>query len=495
MSTLQTTAADPRIAAIPASGGDEDAGEIRRARELFERQRANRWAVAATTAEERIAKLERLRTAIGAMRGELAAAMKADFGKHPAEVEITEIHPALDEVNHAIRNLKKWMRPRAVSTPLLLTGTRSELRYEPRGVVLILAPWNYPFGLMAAPLVAAVAAGNCAVLRPSEKVPHTSAVVRRLVERVFEADEVAVVGGGVTVANALLELPFDHFFFTGSTAVGRKVMAAAAKHLASVTLELGGKSPVFIDETADAADAARRLMWGKFVNAGQTCIAPDYVLIHERQERAFLDAARATIAEFYGATEEERRASTDFCRIVDAGAHRRISEMLEASVAAGARVEIGGVVDAEERYIAPTVLSNVTRYSPAMEEEIFGPILPVLTYKSLDDAMDIVRKGGKPLAMYLFCGSAANRERILAGTTAGATVVDNVLLHYANPHLPFGGVGESGQGSYHGEYGFRAFSHERAVMRQRGRPLAEMFYPPYARRMREIASSLARRLE
>jgi aldehyde dehydrogenase (NAD+) len=492
MSTVES-----RAVAVPAMGtaDAQEQAEIRRARELFERQRANRWTVAASTAAERIAKLERLRGAVVSMRGELAEAMRADFGKHPAEVEITEIHPALDELGHGIRNLKRWMRPRRVSTPVLLTGTSSELRYEPRGVALILAPWNYPFGLMAAPLVAAVAAGNCAILRPSEKVPNTARVVRRLVERVFEADEVAVVGGGVPVADALLELPFDHFFFTGSTAVGRKVMAAAAKHLASVTLELGGKSPAVVDETADVAAAARRLAWGKFVNAGQTCIAPDYVLVHERRERELLDALRATVEEFYGATEEDRRANADFCRIVDPAAHRRLSGMLTASVDAGARVEVGGVSDAGERYIAPTVLSNVTRYSPAMEEEIFGPILPVLTYRTLDEAIDVIRKGGKPLAMYLFCGSAGNRERVLAGTTAGATVIDNVLLHYANPHLPFGGVGESGQGSYHGEHGFRAFSHERSVLRQRGRPLAEMFYPPYARRLREFASAFARRLE
>ncbi|MDB4951047.1 MAG: aldehyde dehydrogenase family protein [Gemmatimonadetes bacterium] len=473
----------------------EDAAAIRRAGEVFALQRANRWNVAQTTAAQRIAKLKRLKAAIVARRGELAEAMRADFGKHPAEVEVTEIHPALDEVNHAIRHLKRWMKPLRAPTPVLLTGTFSELRSEPKGVVLILAPWNYPFGLMAAPLVAAVAAGNCAVLRPSEKVPHTSAVVARLVADVFDPAEVAVVGGGIPVADALLELPFDHVFFTGSTAVGRKVMAAAARHLASVTLELGGKSPVIVDEEADVAAAARRVAWGKFVNAGQTCIAPDYVLVHHSRERAFLDALKATIAAFYGATEEERRRTPDFCRIVDAGAHRRLSALLEASLAAGAVVETGGASDAAERYISPTVLSGVAEDSPAMRDEIFGPILPVLAYRRLDDVIETVRRGGKPLAMYLFCGRAENRERVLRGTTAGATVVDNVLLHYANPHLPFGGVGESGLGSYHGEFGFRAFSHQRAVMRQRGRPLVEMFYPPYARRMRELAAAMVRRME
>jgi aldehyde dehydrogenase (NAD+) len=481
-----------------ARPADEDAaeqGEIRRARALFERQRANRWNVAATTAGQRRARLKRLRDEIVARRGELADAMRADFGKHPTEVDITEIHPALDEVNHAIRHLKRWMRPRRVRTPALLAGTRSELRCEPKGVVLILAPWNYPFGLMVAPLVAAVAAGNCAILRPSEKVPHTAAAVARLVEAVFPPEEVAVVVGGIPVADALLELPFHHVFFTGSTRVGRRVMAAAAKHLASVTLELGGKSPVVVDEQADVAAAARRVTWGKFVNAGQTCIAPDYVLVHRSREREFIEAAKATLAGFFGPTEEDRRRTPDFCRIVDLAAHRRLSDLLQAAVNAGAKVETGGETDAADRYVAPTILSGVTEENPVMEEEIFGPILPVLPFGDLGEAIEVVRRGGKPLAMYVFCGSAANRERVIAQTTAGATVVGNTLLHYANPNLPFGGVGESGQGSYHGEFGFRAFSHERAVLRQRGRPLAEMFYPPYGRRLVRLATSFARRLE
>jgi aldehyde dehydrogenase (NAD+) len=484
-------------AQVGEAAGREDVDEaaIRRARELFQVQRENRWNVAASTGHERRTKLKRLRDEIVARRGELAEAMRADFGKHPTEVDITEIHPALDEVNHAIRHVKRWMRPRRVRTPVLLAGTRGEIRHEPRGVVLILAPWNYPFGLLVAPLVAAVAAGNCAILRPSEKVPHTAAALARLVEAVFPPEEVAVVAGGIPVADALLELPFDHVFFTGSTRVGRKVMAAAAKHLASVTLELGGKSPVVVDEQADVAAAARRVMWGKFVNAGQTCIAPDYVLVHRSREREFVSAAKATLAEFYGATEEDRRRTPDFCRIVDAAAHRRLTELLRAAVAAGAKVEAGGVTDAADRYVAPTILSGVTESNPVMDEEIFGPILPVLTFGGLDEAIDVIRRGGKPLAMYVFCGSAENRERVIAGTAAGATVVGNTLLHYANPNLPFGGVGESGQGSYHGEFGFRAFSHQRAVLRQRGRPLAEMFYPPYGRRLVRLATSFARRLE
>lgn len=489
---MTTTMTEPRAPTVDAAS---DEALIERTRLLFERQRAHRWTMAATTADERIARLRRLKDAIALRREELAEAIHVDFGKSPVETEITEIHPVLDEINHAIRSLKRWMKPRSVGTPLLLVGTRSEVRPEPRGVVLILAPWNYPAQLLLAPLVAAVAAGNCAVVRPSEKVPHTAAVLERIVAAAFDPSEVAAVSGGVAVAEALLELPFDHVFFTGSTRIGRRVMEAAARHLATVTLELGGKSPAVVDETADVDAAARAIVWGKFVNAGQTCVAPDYVLVHATRERELLDAMTGVVAEMYGATEEERKASPDFCRVVDDGAFARLSALLDESIRAGARVETGGVTDAAERYVAPTVLSGVGPYSPAMEEEIFGPILPVLRYEREDEVVDLVRRREKPLAMYLFTTRGRNADRLLARTTAGGTVVNGTLVHLVNPSLPFGGVGESGQGSYHGEFGFRAFSHERAVLRQGPRALVHLFHPPYRRVLRELAGAFVRKME
>jgi len=446
---------------------------------LFTAQQANRWRVARSGAAERRAKLARLADVIVARREEILAAAHADFRKPATEVELSEIDPVLEEIRHARRRVARWMRPRRVPTNLLLTGTASEVRFEPRGVALILAPFNYAFSLAVSPLVAAIAAGNCAVLKPSEKTPHTSALLARLLAEVFDAAEVAVVEGGAAEAEALLALPFDHVFFTGGIRVAKLVMAAAARHLASVTLELGGKSPAIVDETADLRASAERIVWGKFWNAGQTCVAPDYVLVHERRAAAFLGEVRRALSAFYGADDAARARTPDFCRIVDDEHFARLADVLARTVAAGAVVEAGGQTDAAQRYIAPTVLSGVTLAHPVMEEEIFGPILPVLTWTDADEALTRIRPLGKPLALYVFSKRPAFVEHVLAHTTAGATAVNATMLHYANPHLPFGGVGASGMGSYHGEYGFRAFSHERAVLRQRWPALVRFFFPPY----------------
>jgi aldehyde dehydrogenase (NAD+) len=473
---------------------DGDAEQIARARRVFELQRGARWRVAQSGAGERIARLKRLRTAILAHRQALYDGVWADFRKSAPEFEITEMQIVLGEIAHTIRHLRRWMRPRRVPTPPLLKGTAGRVRCEPRGQVLILAPWNYPFQLLFGPLVAAVAAGNVAIVRPSEKVPATAAAMARIVAEAFPEEEVALVGGGIETADALLELPFDHFFFTGSTAVGRKVMHAAAEHLASVTLELGGKSPAIVDRSADVAQAAERIVWGKMVNAGQTCVAPDYVLVHQADAPAFLAAARDTVARFYG-SGEAARMSGDLARIVDRRAFERLAYALRETIAGGARVEAGGDMDADERYIAPTVLSDVRPDAPVMREEIFGPILPVLTVRSTDEALAFVNARPKPLALYLFSRDARTTERVIRGSTAGGTIVNHVICHLANPDLPFGGVGESGQGSYHGLAGFRAFSHERAVLHAGRWSLAPLYYPPYGPRMRRIASLMSRWME
>ncbi len=471
------------------------AGVAAEAARLFAAQQANRWRVARTGARERAAKLERLAAAIAAQRGAIAAAAFADFRKPAAEVELTEIHPVLADIQVAVRDLEAWMRPQPVATPLLLTGTTSEVRSEPKGVVLILAPWNYAFSLVVAPLVAAVAAGNCAILKPSEKTPATSGFLKRFVAGLFGEDEVAVVEGGAEAAEALLALPFDHIFFTGGTRIGRSVMAAAARHPASVTLELGGKSPAIVDETADVRAAAQRVVWGKFLNAGQTCVAPDYALVHATRAAEFVAEAKRALDERYGPEGAPRAATGDFCRIVDAGHFQRLAEVLDRSVAAGARVETGGERDEGARYLAPTILSGVTFDMPVMEEEIFGPILPVLAYTDLDAALERMRALGTPLALYVFSRSAPAVEHILAGTRAGGTAVNATMLHYGNPYLPFGGVGASGQGSYHGIHGFRAFSHERAVLRQREPSLARFLFPPYRGLLHAVGRRFLRLLE
>lgn len=477
------------------ASASSDAEQIAHAARLFELQREARWRMAATSAAERIDRLRRLRASILRHRQALYDGVWADFRKPAPEFEITEMQLVLGEIAHTIRHLRRWMRPRRVPTPPLLAGTRSRVVHEPRGRVLILAPWNYPFQLLFSPLAAAVAAGNVCILRPSEKVPATAAAMARIVADAFPEDEVGMVLGGVETADALLQLPFDHIFFTGSTAVGRRVMHAAAEHLATVTLELGGKSPALVDRSADVAQAAERIVWGKFVNAGQTCVAPDYVLVHQADAPAFVQAATQSIARFYGAGDAGPRASRDFARIVDDRGFRRLADALERTVADGARVVTGGATDATERYIAPTVLADVRPDAPIMREEIFGPILPVIAVRSLDEALAFVRARPKPLALYLFARDGAVAKRVVRGTTAGGTIVNHVICHLANPDLPFGGVGESGQGSYHGHAGFRAFSHERAVLYAGRWSLAPLYYPPYGPRMRRVAALMSRWLE
>ena len=464
------------------------------ARRIFERQRAHRWPAADTSASERIATLRRLKKSLLEHREALHDAMYADFHKPAAEVELTEIQPTLHEINHTIRHLRRWMRPHRAKTPWLLTGTRSEIRYEPKGVVLILAPWNYPVLLLLTPLASAVAAGNCAIVRPSEKVPHTSRVLGEIVRGVFEEERVALLTGDIPFANALLDLPFDHVFFTGSTKVGRHVMVAAARHLAGVTLELGGKSPAIVDESANVQAAAERVMWGKCINAGQTCVAPDYVLVHESRAREFVERAKEALDRFYGPTPEERRDSPDFCRIVDDFGFERLVSLLDRTVAAGARIEIGGERRAADRYIAPTILTDVPPHAPLMREEIFGPILPVLTFRTLEEAAARIAGMGKPLALYVFSRRGSPVEEVLRRTSSGGSVVNNVVIHLINPHLPFGGVGESGLGSYHGIFGFRTFSHERSVLRQGRASMFHHFYPPYAPRMRRLVGLVSRAL-
>jgi aldehyde dehydrogenase (NAD+) len=459
--------------AAPASSPDASIEQ------LFRKQQANRAAVKRTTADERVAKLKRLRAAILEREAAIREAIFKDFRKSVTEVDLTEIFASLVEIKDAIHSLASWMKPQYVKTPMSLFGTRSWVHHEPKGVVLIIGPWNYPFQLVVAPLVAAVAAGNCVVCKPSELTAHTSALLAELIRAVFPPEEVAVVEGGPAETQRLLALPFDHFFFTGSTRVGKIVAEAAAKHLASTTLELGGKSPAVIDDSADLAKAANRLVWGKLVNGGQTCIAPDYVLVSERRQADLVTELRRSISEMYGATDEDRRKSPDLCRIINTRNFDRLKKMLDDSVSQGAKVEIGGATDASELFIAPTVLTNVKPDAPVMAEEIFGPILPILTYRKLEEVPAFITARDKPLALYVFASDQRAIDAVIANTTAGGTCVNNALIHFANPNLPFGGVGPSGTGNYHGYYGFKAFSHERAVLQQGRTDMLRSVYPPY----------------
>lgn len=459
---------------------------------IFNLQKQYKTTVAAHSVKLRIDKLVKLKQAILAHKKELCAAMYQDFRKNEKEVEITEIIPTIIELQHTIAHLRTWTKDVCVGTPLPLFGTSSVVHYEPKGQVLILAPWNYPFLLLIGPMIAAIAAGNCVMARASEKVPHTARFIKNLIASLFAEQEIYIAQGGVAVAEALLSQPFEHFFFTGSPAIGKKVMQAAASHLASVTLELGGKSPTIVDESADINQAAERICWGKFINAGQTCLAPDYVWVHESVATAFYEAIKKTTTRIYGATEEQQRSNQDYCRIVDQAAWNRLDATLKKSIAQGASVLIGGHSNAHERFIAPTVLTQIQPDFAAMQGEIFGPILPIMTYRSLDEVIHFIKQRPKPLALYLFSRNQSHIEKVIQSTSSGGVCINNVVIQLTNPDLPFGGVGESGMGSYHGFYGFKTFSHERAIMKQTLGNTVKLLYPPYQKRVQKMIEWLYR---
>ncbi|MFB6271812.1 MAG: aldehyde dehydrogenase family protein [Salinibacter sp.] len=460
---------------------------------VFNKQRAHAPTVRAASTPQRIRKLERLCDGLRAYRSDLQAAVTADFDKPPTAVDLTELKPILDEARHAIDHLGDWTAPDRVDTPLLFSGARSEIHYEPKGVVLILSPWNYPLTLTLGPLVSAIAAGNCVVLKPSEKTPHTNAVLKDLLDDLYEEREVALLPGEKEVAQRLLGHPFDHVYFTGSPRVGRLVMKAAAEHLTSVTLELGGKSPAIVDATADLERAAERLVWSKFTNAGQTCIAPDYLLVENGIHDALVERLRTTVDRFYGVTAAERRASDDYARLIDDAHFAKIVGLLEDAVEADATVATGGTTDADTRYVSPTILTDVPLDTDLMRDEIFGPLLPVLSVSSLDEALRIVNDRPNPLSMYLFTEREPTVEAVLARTSAGSTCINEGFLHFGNPSLPFGGAGHSGIGRGHGEAGFRAFSNERSVMHRRyGASLLRLLFPPYDGATRRVATAVLR---
>jgi aldehyde dehydrogenase (NAD+) len=451
-------------------------------RRVFEQQQRHQQAVAGSSARERIAKLRRLHDLLIRRRGDIREALRLDFGKSPTETDLTEIGVINTEIRHAIRRLRAWMRPQRVGMPLVLIGTASEIRYEPKGLCLIMSPWNFPFNLTLAPLVSAVAAGNCVILKPSDFTPHSAALMGEIVAECFPPEEVTLVEGGVEVARALLELPFHHIFFTGSTAVGKLVMEAAARHLASVTLELGGKSPVVVDETADLDTAAAKIAWVKTLNAGQICIAPDYVLVHQRVHDALVERMTAKLRQFYGERAEDRQRSPDYCRIVEHRHFDRVEGLLRDAVERGAQLAGGGSSDRATRFIDPAVLTRVPEEAAIWREEIFGPLLLVRPFDTLDGAIEHINAGERPLAMYIFSASRQNVEKLLSETRSGGVTVNDCGAHFYNSNLPFGGTGHSGFGKSHGRFGFEAFSNARSVVYQnRLFPHTNLFLPPYNR--------------
>lgn len=434
---------------------------------VFALQRAHQWEVKTTTADQRKAKLRKLKAAVEAHSEELLVAVRQDTRKPENEIRVTELLNVLGNIDRNIANLDEWMKPVEV-TPSLNEQDKARIVYEARGVCLILGPWNFPFGLVMGPLAAAVAAGNCCVVKLTDLCPATARVAAKIVKAAFDENEVALFEGGVDVATALLELPFNHIFFTGSTRVGKVVMAAAARNLASVTLELGGKSPVIVDADADVKKVAADLAAAKQFNGGQACICPDYVFVTEQQKAGLVEEFRARVKQnLY--REDGSLKKENIAQIVNDQNFTRIRKLFDDAVAKGAKVAVGGTLEAADRTIHPTLLIDVTPDMLIMQEEIFGAVVPVMTYRNLDEVISYISERGKPLALYIYSNTPANVERILARTSSGGVTVNAFFSHYLENKLPFGGVNQSGTGSYHGVFGFKAFSHERAIYVQGNR--------------------------
>jgi aldehyde dehydrogenase (NAD+) len=409
---------------------------------------------------------------------EFQQALAADLGKPRVEGYLTDIAFVISEIHLMLKNLKKWNKAERVPTPIVAMPAKSQLIPEPLGMVLVIAPWNYPIQLLLVPAAGAIAAGNAVVMKPSEVSVATSTALARHIPRYLDQSAIALVEGGVPETTELLEQRFDHIFYTGNGTVGRIVMAAAAKHLTPVTLELGGKSPVIVDASADIDIAARRVAWGKWLNAGQTCVAPDYVLVDKKVEAQFVDALGRAITDFYG---NDPKSSTDYGRIVSPRHFDRLNAMLDSGT-----VVIGGQSSATDRFISPTVLRDVDMNSRLMTEEIFGPLLPIVPVDNVDEAIKQVTSRSHPLALYVFAKSKAVIDKVLARTTAGGVTVNGTLMHLTSPHLPFGGVGESGMGGYHGKAGVRLFQHMKPVLARGTRIDPSLAYPPYTDRKMKI---------
>jgi aldehyde dehydrogenase (NAD+) len=458
---MTTVAADQAASQGSAKPGAV-AAEVARLRQTFAsgRTRDLNWRI------RQLAGIERLLTE---REGEIAAALSADLGRSAHYAWLGDIASSKAEAEYARKHLRTWARKRRTRLPLALQPGRAFYQYEPLGVVLVIGPWNYPVYLVLGPLVGALAAGNCVLVKPSEHAPATSALMTRLLPQYVDPDAISVLEGDASVSQDLLAQGLDHVLFTGGPEIGKKVMEAAAAHLTPVTLELGGKSPVIIAADGDVAVAARRVAWTKLLNSGQTCIAPDYVLVDERVKDKFVTELKATVAEF-------QQGEPPAQPIVNARQLDRIAGLLDG---AGGEVVLGGGVDREARAIEPTVIVDPDVAAPLMTEEIFGPVLPVVAVPSVQAAIDFVNSRPKPLALYLFTGSRSVKDQVLSSTSSGGAVINHLTMHCLVPQLPFGGVGNSGMGAYHGEWGFQTFSHRRAVLTKPAKPDPSVLYPPY----------------
>lgn len=463
---------------------NKDQSNIQR---IFELQKANQFNIAKTTARERIAKLRKLEKALLQYRQEIRDAVYADARKPMTEADLVEIYPVIDELRHAMRNLRRWMTPQRVASPLLLINSTSHIVYEPKGVVLIIAPWNFPILLTLGPLIAAIAAGNCVMVKPSEVSAHASSVMAKIIPTLFDESEVAIIEGDAEVAQALLQLPFNHIFCTSSPAIGKIVMAAAAKNLTSVTLELGGKSPAIVDKNVNLDLAARRIVWSKFTNAGQTCVAPDYLFVHEEVKDAFLNLIQQKLEQFFSKNPQQ---SHNYGRLIALRHFERVKSYVDDALTKGAKIVIGGTFDAKDHFIEPTLVMEMPLDSKLMKEEIFGPVLPMLVYKDLAEVSALINQMEKPLALYIYSKNKHTIRHIIHQTHSGAVNINHSEVHYFNFNLPFGGVNNSGIGKAHGWFGFEAFSNAKGVFQQNFWGGVELIMPPYTRIKQKLVDFL-----
>jgi aldehyde dehydrogenase (NAD+) len=465
-----TSVADRPVVVSDSATANLAASEVARLRATFASGRTKPYAW-------RRRQLEGIVRLVTEREADLAKALASDLGRTPHETWFGDVASTVGEAEYAIKHLKKWMKAKRTSVPLAIMPGRAKYHYEPLGTVLVIGPWNYPFYLSLGPMIGALAAGNCVVLKPSENAPAASALMAELIPQYLDKDAVSVLEGDALITNDLIAQGLDHIFFTGGTEIGRKIAQAAAPHLTPVTLELGGKSPVIVTKNADLEVAARRIAWGKLLNSGQTCVAPDYLLVEAPVRDKLVTLLEQTIKEFRAGEPEDQH-------IVNERQHERLTGLLDdTTVVCGGR--------AQGQRLEPTIVLDPPADSPVMQGEIFGPILPVVTVGSLDEAIRFVNKGDKPLAAYIFSNSHAEQKRLFTEVPAGGAVANHIAMHVLVPQLPFGGVGASGMGAYHGKWGFEAFSHRKATLSMRARPDLKMIYPPYSELDKKLLRKLA----
>lgn len=420
---------------------------------------------------ERIAQLQKFKQSIIKYESDIYQALEADLGKPPFEGYVTEVGFVLNEIDHMVKSIKRLTKPRRVKTPLMFMGSSSYIIPGPYGIVLVIGTWNFPIQLTLVPVVGAIAAGNCIVIKPSEVCPSVSAIISKIISSTFNSEYVACIEGGVETSQQLLSQKFDYIFYTGSTNVGKIVMEAASKNLTPVTLELGGKSPCIVDKDVNIKDASKRIAWGKFLNAGQICVAPDYIFVHKEIKNEFIKSVIGRIEEFYG---RDPLSDENYCRIVSERHFDRLLSLIKAE-----NIIYGGKNSREKLKITPTILEPVSENSKIMQEEIFGPIMPILEFDNFDQVITFIDKRPKPLALYIFSKNKSSISKVISQTSSGGVCINDVINHISIPHLPFGGVGDSGMGSYHGTMSFETFSHKKSVLRSQTIYDMKVIYPPY----------------